>query len=370
MSIETVKQHIFKFSSSRLEDYQENIKELRPDKGYGKFPKNVEIQNLMRDIKANIEDHQIGMRIPEDYASPEQFINYLTKFRKFLITKRVIFSDLGKYYNKKEDKEWDYPAVIAKEMLEECISLLDFALQDEEVVALRSPKFHSFKSYFNSLTMPQASLLGAILVFFTSIFTAVPTYFITKETYQVPTDQEIADKFKEQINVQEGFRKYAYPNMGISFITPDDWRVEDAAATFGGGELYLIKKYDQDNAAIGIRLVIRSVQSRYLNAPEIEMNNQLEVWRKSDKNAGKKDVIISGNYGYLFSYNQPLGGKTLVNVRVYWVRLIPKVKLEIWAHAYSNDLEKDSFWREVDGIVNSVQTIDELIYKKKKIVTQ
>ncbi|EMO86177.1 hypothetical protein [Leptospira santarosai] len=215
-----------------------------------------------------------------------------------------------------------------------------------------------------------STVLGAILVFFTSILTAIPTYFITKETYKVFTDQEIADKFKERINAPEGFKKYAYQNMGIAFVTPDDWRVEDAAATFGGGELYLIKKYDQKNSAIGIRLVIRSVESRYLNAPDVEMSNQLEVWRKSDKNAGKRDVIISGNYGYLFSYNQPLDNKMLLNVRTYWVRLIPKVKLEIWAYAYSNDLEKDSFWREVDGIVNSIQTIDELIYKKKKIVPQ
>lgn len=158
MSIETIRKHILKFSNSKLEEYLENIKELRPDKGYGKFPKNVEIQNLMRNIKANLEEHLISMRIPEDYASPEQFIDYLIKFREFLIKERALFRYLEKYYYKKEDREWDYPAVIAKGMLEECISLLDFALQDEEIVALRNPKLHSLKSYFNSLTMPQASV--------------------------------------------------------------------------------------------------------------------------------------------------------------------------------------------------------------------
>jgi hypothetical protein len=43
-----------------------------------------------------------------------------------------------------------------------------------------------------------------------------------------------------------------------------------------------------------------------------------------------------------------------MDVRMYWIRVVPEVQLQIFAAEYTDAGDKDQFWREADQVVSSI----------------
>src|SRR5262249_6979573 len=150
-----------------------------------------------------------------------------------------------------------------------------------------------------------------------------------------------------------GYVRYVYPNLGLGLQTPAQWTVEDFAATFAGGEFDIVKRYEDTKGIVGMKFRYRSVQKNYINDINAEIKNHRDVLEKIDPNVKIEDTTINGKPAKLWRYNQPTG-KRIGDIRWYWLRLIPEVKLEIICFVYQDSKDHDEFWQEVDNIINSL----------------
>ena len=211
--------------------------------------------------------------------------------------------------------------------------------------------------WWAQLSAPQATILAAVIAILPSVSTGVLAY-INK-----PTEISIATKtIQSQLATTPGYKQYIYPRLGLGFQAPSSWKPDDAAAKIVGGEIDIIKRYEDSKAAVGVKFRFKSVQSNYINDPNAEVNNQIDVWKKIDANVKVSDATVFGTTGKQFDYKQSTGKRT-GEIRSYWVRVIPELKLELWAFVYEDSKDREDFWNEVDDIVQSI-VIDTEKFKK------
>jgi hypothetical protein len=131
-----------------------------------------------------------------------------------------------------------------------------------------------------------------------------------------------------------------YEGIGLAFCKPEGWELDDAAWRLGGGEVNLIKTYDQVEASIsqGVALRIRTVQQNYVGNPLKAIKNQLDVDRGLDPQAIAESTTISGLPATRFRFTQSTG-KRIGHIQRIWVRLSDRARLEVIV--FSN-LESDA----------------------------
>ena len=160
-----------------------------------------------------------------------------------------------------------------------------------------------------------------------------------------------------RLSPRAGYTKHVYPNLGIGLRAPAQWTTEDAAAKFAGGELDLVKRYEDTKGIIGIKFRYRSVQKNYINDIQAEIENQRDVWEKIDPDVVVEDTTIGGRPAKMWKYNQSTGERT-GDIRWYWLRLIPQIKLEVICFIYTDSPDREEFWDQVGEIMASL-VIDE-----------
>ena len=160
-----------------------------------------------------------------------------------------------------------------------------------------------------------------------------------------------------QLPERVGYTRHVYANLGLGMLAPSAWTTEDFAARFAGGEFDLVKRYEDTKGIVGIKFRYRSIQKNYINDINAELDNQKDVWVKIDPNVSLEDTTINGKPAKVWKYKQSTG-KRFGDIRWYWVRLIPEVKLEIICFVYTDSHDREEFWREVDDIIGSL-VIDE-----------
>jgi hypothetical protein len=156
-----------------------------------------------------------------------------------------------------------------------------------------------------------------------------------------------------------------YPLLGLGLRVPSIWVIEDAATRFGGGDVSLIKRYEETKAAVGVKLCLRSVQRNYITDRAAEEANQMDVLRPMDATPPETSRFNVGTReGTVFHYYQSTG-KRRGEIKMFWVRLIPEVKLEIVAMIYADSGDRDEFWKEVDEIVQSLVLDDDDVFEAR-----
>lgn len=186
--------------------------------------------------------------------------------------------------------------------------------------------------------------LGAVLGYFQGISHTEynqAKYELDNKSLQIKNDQN------------PNFRRLSYPNYGISLNVPVAWIIEDAPAILAGGEFNLISRFEASKAAIGMNFRLRPVQRNYIADIQSQIKNQMEVYKKIDENAAVSDVSISALQGKMFAYKQKTGER-LMDIKVYFIRLVPNVQMQITAAQYDDAGDKDQFWREADGVISSI----------------
>lgn len=168
------------------------------------------------------------------------------------------------------------------------------------------------------------------------------------------TKSELVDKrisFHRSSN--PGFKELIYPNYGLSLITPVSWLTEDSPAVLAGGEFNLVSRYEDTQGAIGMNFRLRPVQPNYINNISKQIENQLITFERNYPGASVKDVSISGLGGKVFTYEIPTGKRKML-VKLYWIRLVPDVQLQIQCAQYTDAEDFEQFWKEADQVMSSI----------------
>ena len=207
------------------------------------------------------------------------------------------------------------------------------------------------RRWWQSLTAPQATLIAALLGAVPAVISGVVAYQAATSTKRVPGGVE--SSIRETLPSKVGFSPRVYPRIGLGFIAPDGWVVDDAAVRLGGGEIDVVKRYEVTKAAVGVKFRIRSVQPNYVEHHETEVQNELDPLLKVDPDASAQEVMLGGRPATQIRYKKPTGN-LVGDVRYYWIRLDPRVKLEILCFVYTTSEDRDEFWKEVDVILSSV----------------
>ncbi|WP_437856153.1 hypothetical protein [Sorangium sp. So ce363] len=175
----------------------------------------------------------------------------------------------------------------------------------------------------------------------------------SKSTDAAKAEAELSAKnITLQFSENPNFKRLSYPNYGLSLFAPVSWTMEDSPARLAGGEFNLVQRYEDTKGAVGMNFRLRPVQPNYINDPASQVKNQLDVLEKiSAVQVG--DVSISGMTGKLFDYETPTGARKM-RIKLYWVRLVPDVQLQIICAEYTDSKGATEFWRDVDQVLSSI----------------
>ncbi|MGO9019417.1 MAG: hypothetical protein ACLQVJ_13820 [Syntrophobacteraceae bacterium] len=176
----------------------------------------------------------------------------------------------------------------------------------------------------------------------------------TKATDAHKAESELISKrisYKNSPN--PNFKELVYPNYGISLLAPVSWTTEDGPARLAGGEFNLVHRYEETKGAIGINFRLRPVQPNYISDLSSQIANQKDTFEKSFGETTIEDVSISGMAGKLFTYEVPTG-KRKMKVRLYWIRLVPDVQLQIQCAQYTDAADAQEFWKSADQVISSI----------------
>lgn len=149
------------------------------------------------------------------------------------------------------------------------------------------------------------------------------------------------------------FKELIYPNYGMSLIAPVSWTAEDSPARLAGGEFNLVSRYEDTRGAVGMNFRLRPVQPNYVNNIAAQIENQRDTFEKSFPGIKVEDITISGLAGKLFTYEVPTGKRKML-VRLYWIRVVPDVQLQIQCAQYTDAADVSEFWRDVDQVMSSI----------------
>ena len=222
------------------------------------------------------------------------------------------------------------------------------------------------------MTAAQAAVIAALIAIVPASVSGIVSGFVSYKNSVAALKEELdplaqmRDRILSQIPTRPGYTRYVYPNLGLGIQTPAQWTTEDFAAKFAGGEFDIVKRYEDTKGIVGMKFRYRSIQKNYINDINAEIDNQRHVWEKIDPNVTISDTTINGKPAKVWSFNQPTG-KRVGDIRWYWVRLIPEVKLEIICFIYTDSEDRDEFWDEVNDIINSL-VIDEIHIGQRKVM--
>src|SRR3954462_3739375 len=162
------------------------------------------------------------------------------------------------------------------------------------------------------------------------------------------------NRISQVLPERDGYRKIIYARLGVGFLLPNHWRVDDPSYRFGAGDIDLIRDYDPNAASIsqGMKLRFLNVQENYVNNPEAEFGNMLQALLRIDPNAVALDTSLAGHAGKKFVYVQS-GGARLGHFDRTWVHLTPRVKLEISSFTNLDESTRTVFNAERDRILES-----------------
>lgn len=198
-------------------------------------------------------------------------------------------------------------------------------------------------------------ILLALIGIIPATLTAGLGYFQgSKATDTKETVTELENKrFSFARSQNPNFKELIYPNYGMSLLAPISWTAEDSPARLAGGEFNLISRYEDTRGAVGMNLRLRPVQPNYINDIGSQIENQRIIFERNYPGTRVEDITISGLAGKLFTYEMPTGRRQML-VRLYWIRLVPDVQLQIQCAQYVDAADSVSFWRDVDQVISSI----------------
>lgn len=206
-----VQDYLSRFFKAKIQEYREDLKNLKPHQGYGFYYKHDEVGQALFNIVSNIEETFWDLRIPESFSSREQLINTLIRFRDILSRQDIICADVFDHYEI-ENKEPPIPVFEIRRINHEVLSAVNHALSLKEV-----------KIYLSETTYQETVIHKAIdrLILICQRF-----YLVSKQLEKRHSDRETL-KINDEYDVQD----LLYSLLQIDF---KDIRKEEVIPNFAG----------------------------------------------------------------------------------------------------------------------------------------
>ena len=202
--------------------------------------------------------------------------------------------------------------------------------------------------------MNQRVLLALIAIIPACLTAALGYLQGTRSTDENVAKTELQSKrISFSFSKNPNFKELVYPNYGMSLLAPVSWTAEDSPARLAGGEFNLVSRYEDTRGAVGMNFRLRPVQPNYVNNIAAQIENQRETFERNYPGTKVEDITISGLAGKLFTYEIPTGKRKML-VRLYWIRVVPDVQLQVQCAQYTDAADFAEFWRDADQVMSSI----------------
>jgi len=209
------------------------------------------------------------------------------------------------------------------------------------------------KKTFLKLTDSQATIIAAAIAIVPALITSFATFHFKKDKSQEEYRQQLSNNIVVKVEDRPGYNRYVFPALCLGFSLPSSWTMDDAAAKFAGGELNLVKRYEETKGSIGIIIRLRPVQKNYINDPVAEVKNQLEPLQKIDSNVKVYDDVIFCFPAKTFHYKQRTGEKW-AEVKMTLVHILPQVRFSMFAFSRVGSTDYKEYWEEYSIFKQSI----------------
>lgn len=115
-------EYLQKFFEANWEEIRGANSEYRPNNGYGNFYRSDELYQFMFDIYANIDEHLLDMRIPENHASPKSLVTFIKNFVDYLKMREELIKDIRSKHNSMMVNHIDEIRVKLIDVFEHCLT--------------------------------------------------------------------------------------------------------------------------------------------------------------------------------------------------------------------------------------------------------
>lgn len=182
-----VQDYLSRFFKAKIQEYREDLKNLKPHQGYGFYYKHDEVGQALFNIVSNIEETFWDLRIPESFSSPEQLINTLIRFRDILSRQDIICADVFDHYEI-ENKEPPIPVLEIRRINHEVLSAVNHALSLNEVEI-----YLSTKTYQETVIQKAIDRLIVICQRFDLVVKQLKTRHSDRETLKIDDEYDVQD---------------------------------------------------------------------------------------------------------------------------------------------------------------------------------
>lgn len=188
--------YLNQFLQNKINDYYQNMMELRPQKGYGYFVNHTEIVQFYRDVYHNIEENLYPISIPEKFPSPNALNNWLCNFLAMLEKYTVIIDDSINHYIEKNEMV-PLPISHAQKVNDELREAIEYSLSFQKNTLKerwKNMSVYSKVGFIGSI----ASIIGLLLYFVPT--KATSNNFNINTNNQSPIIQNNSGDIKYEIN--------------------------------------------------------------------------------------------------------------------------------------------------------------------------
>ena len=160
-------------------------------------------------------------------------------------------------------------------------------------------------------------------------------------------------------------KKRIYAKVGLGFVYPSKWQLEDYAFRFGGGEMELVRDRSSDGRADietqGVSIAVENIAAHHWNKPQSEyVHFSEELKKKCDLSfVGPEKAVISGwRQADLFkcsrSSETETQGKKTGEERTYFYQLSKCVRLKIETWSWLSGPPQQEFYEELDEFLHNL----------------
>jgi hypothetical protein len=216
-----VQDYLSRFFKAKIQEYREDLKNLKPHQGYGFYYKHDEVGQALFNIVSNIEETFWDLRIPESFSSPEQLINTLIRFRDILSRQDIILADVFDHYEI-QNKELPItvfnihipiPVLEIRRINHEVLSAVNYALSLNEVET-----YLSTKTYQETVIQKAIGRLIVICQRFDLVAKQLKTRHSDRETLKINDEYDVQDLLYSllQIDFKDIRKEEVIPNFAGS----------------------------------------------------------------------------------------------------------------------------------------------------------
>ncbi|MBD2693810.1 hypothetical protein [Anabaena catenula] len=238
-----VQDYLSRFFKAKIQEYREDLKNLKPHQGYGFYYKHDEVGQALFNIVSNIEETFWDLRIPEAFSSPEQLINTLIRFRDTLSRQDTIFADVFDHYEI-ESKEPPIPVFEIRRINHEVLSAVNHALSLNEV-----------ETYLSEKTYQETGIQKAIdrLIFICQRFHSIAKQLELRRSDKGKIRETL--KIKDEYDVQD----LLYALLKIDFV---NIRKEEGMPSFAGSSSRMDFLLKEEKIGIEVKKTRESLKDK------------------------------------------------------------------------------------------------------------